>query len=919
MKRCLLLILPALLSFQTGFTSAQLCVTNLKCEMMTDPQGIDTPTPSLSWEIHAAERGVEQTGYDILVSSTREKLDRGEGDLWTGNGIASRESVYIPYGGRQLPSRSTSHWKVRVHTTRGTSEWSAPAFWSVGLLSESDWRAKWIGIDTTSAEDVLEGATRLSARYLRKEFAVRGGGIERATLYISGLGLYEAFVNAQRVGTQVLAPTLTDYAREVKYNTFDLTGTLKAGKNAIGVTLGNGRFFATRQRQRSGWMMNYGFPKLLLQLEITYADGSRQLIVSDDSWKITTEGPIRANNEYDGEEYDARMELTGWAEAGYDDASWLRPQYVQPPCYRLRGQMNYNIEIMDSIRPVCVTQPNADTYILDMGQNMVGWLRLKIRGEAGRQITMRFAEQLNPDGTLYLDNIREAKVTDKYTLKGEGTEQWEPAFTYRGFRYVEITGWPGTPAAADFMGKVVYDRMETIGRFESSDSTLNRIFRNAYRGIRGNYRSMPTDCPQRNERLGWLGDRTIGSYGESFLFDNNNLYAKWLGDINHSQLPDGSIGDIAPNYLNRKYSDNMTWPGTYVIVADMLYRQFGNRKPIEKHYASMKLWFDYMTQKYLTEHIMPQDEYGDWCVPPESPELIHSKDPARITEKALIGTAYYYHIAGLLSRFAGMLGKEADRREYANRADTVLKTFNDRFLNTEKNFYSNNTLTANLLPLAFGMVPESRQQRVADNVADKISNELGGHIATGLIGTQWLMKTLTRFGHSDIAYRIATNRDYPSWGYMIDNGATTLWELWNGNTADPAMNSHNHVMLLGDLLVWYYEDLAGICNSPGSAGFREITMKPLFQTGLTSVNASVHTVRGAVSSHWMRHRKGLDWEITIPCNASAKVYIPTSGIEKIRENDKPLAQSEGIETVGSENGCVVLKIGSGNYKFRVYP
>jgi alpha-L-rhamnosidase len=882
-------------------------VTRLRCELLVDPQGIDCPAPRLSWEITGEGRDVRQKTYHILVASSPEKLNAGEGDLWDSKTVKSEVSTFVPYAGSKLESRAQCFWKVKVTTNRGTSEWSEPASWSMGLTGQADWQAKWTGLGKASHGDVPENV----AKYLRKEFEAAQKPV-KAVLYISGLGLYKLYINGQKTGDQELSPTPTDYSKTVKYNTFDVTDKLLQGKNAVAVMLGNGRFLS----MRNGWVRDFGLPRMILQLELEYADGSKQTVVSDNSWKASVDGPVRGNNEYDGEEYNALKEMPGWDQPGFDDGKWLQAELMEAPGGRLEAQLNRNIKVMEVIKPVGVKQLKPGVHILDMGQNMVGWVSLKVKGKAGDQVKLRFAEVLKPDGSLYLDNIRGAKVTDLYTLKGDGTESWEPSFVYHGFRFVEITGYPGEPSVNDFEGKVVYDEVEVTGQFETSHPVINQVYKNAYWGIRGNYRGMPTDCPQRDERMGWLGDRAVGSHGESFIFNINNLYAKWLDDIEQSQKETGSIPDVAPNYWS-VYSDNMTWPGAYVIIANMLYEQYGNREPIVKHYESMKKWMKYMREKYMVDNIMTKDTYGDWCMPPETPELIHSKDPARITDAAILGTTFYYRMLRLLERFADIQNKPDEAAAFAGEAGVVKKAYNDRFFNEETAQYGNNTVTANLLSLCYGMVAEGFEGKVFQNIVDKTEKDFNGHVSTGLVGIQWLMRGLSENGRADLAYKIATNLDYPSWGYMIENDATTIWELWNGNTADPAMNSHNHVMLLGDLIVWYYEYLAGIQNTAGSVGFKKITMRPHIINGLEYVKASYHSVHGEIKSAWHRDDAHFHWEIAVPCNTTATVYIPASDKAQVTEGGKSASSSEGVKFVRTEGGYVVFEVGSGNYSFAV--
>jgi alpha-L-rhamnosidase len=786
----------------------------------------------------------------------------------------------------------------------------------MGLLNTADWQAKWIGLDRAFAGDVLEGKTRLAARYFRKEFETPQKPV-KAMLYLSGLGLYKLYVNGEKIDDQELSSTPTDYTKVVKYNTFDVTDNIVRGKNALCTTLGNGRFFSMRIGEVGvPNIRHFGFPKMLLQLELEYADGSRQTVVSDGTWKVTANGPIRANNEFDGEEYDATKEIPGWNVAGFDDAGWLPAELVTVPEGKLEAQANLNIKVMETMRPVAIKPLDNGVYVLNMGQNMVGWVRMKVKGNRGDQVKLRFSETVNADGPIYLANIRGAEVMDTYVLKGGAEETFEPSFTYHGFHYVEVTGFPGMPTLEQFEGRVLYDEMETTGTFETSNKTINRIYQNAYWGIRGNYRGMPTDCPQRDEHMGWLGDRAVGSHGESFVFDNHNLYAKWLDDIEQSQREDGSISDVAPNYWIL-YNDNMTWPGAYLIIANMLYEQYGDKEPLIKHYASMKKWLSYMRSKYMVAHIMTKDTYGDWCMPPERPELIHSEDPVRRTDGALLGTSFYYRMLYLLQRFAELQGKPDDVKAFAEEAVIIKDAYNRKFFNAKTARYSNNTVTANLLSLCYGLVPEGYENRVFANIEEKTQTEFNGHVSTGLVGIQWLMRGLSDYGRADLAYRIATNRDYPSWGYMVENGATTIWELWNGNTADPAMNSHNHVMLLGDLLVWCYEYLAGIQSAAGSNGFEKIVMRLHLVDGLDYVKASYRSVRGKIESHWQKLEDKFTWNITIPANCMATVYFPDAAGKKITEGGITVDKVTGIKDISAPEGQTVLEIGSGKYAFEI--
>jgi alpha-L-rhamnosidase len=900
-------------SFNKPPKVAMATVDELRCERLNNPAGIDVLKPRLSWVIQSAERNIEQVAYQVLVASSPEKLAGNKADIWNSGKVRSSQSVHVPYAGKTLPGRTACYWKVKVWTNKGETGWSETAFWSMGLLQSTDWQAKWIGLDKSFAWDSVTQWSRLSARYFRKPFTVNAS-IKKATAYIVGLGLYELYVNGKKIGDQVLAPAPTDYTKTVFYNTHDVTRQLQQGNNTVGVVLGNGRFFTMRQNYKPQKIRTFGFPKMRLQLEIEFTNGTRKIIASDETWKVTADGPIRSNNEYDGEEYDATKELTDWNKNGFNDNNWLRVELVKAPGGVIRSQVNANMKVMSVVKPVSIKPVKPGVFIMDMGQNMVGWIHMQVKGDRGQKVKLRFAESLQPNGELYVANLRDARVTDVYTLKGGSTESWQPSFVFHGFRYVEISGYPGTPAMNDFEGRVVYDDMPTTGQFTTSNETLNQIYKNAWWGINGNYKGMPIDCPQRNERQPWLGDRSIGSLGESFMFGNGLLYAKWLDDIEEAQTEAGVIPDVAPAFWNY-YSDNMTWPGAYLTIADMLYTQYADKRPIEKHYASMRKWLGYMRGKYMKDFIVTKDKYGDWCVPPESPELIHSKDSMRKTDGPLIATAYYYRMLQYMQRFALLLNKPADAKEYMLLANNIKTAFNQRFYNAKKKQYSNNTVTANLLPLYFGMVPDSLHDAVFTSISNKILDDDHGHLSTGLLGTQWIMRGLSRYGRPDIAYTLATNRSYPSWGYMVDHGATTIWELWNGNTANPSMNSQNHVMLLGDLLAWCYENLAGIKSDSVQTGFKNIIMQPTPVDGLQFVKASYQSAYGIIKSEWQNGIDQFSWQVTIPANTKAMLYIPASSENAITENGKPVTTVEGIRCMGMQGKRAVLQVGSGNYHF----
>ena len=885
MKHIAILIL-ALIGLASCNDTLNVSIVNPNVEQQVHPQALATAQPRFSWQYETSENNVMQQDYRIIVASTAENAQNGIGDLWDSGVTTSSQMLYIPYAGKALQSRDKAFWKVITTVTangkKAKVESEVQSF-EISLLNQNDWQAKWIGHEFE--DDVLVGHTKVAARYLRKDFALNGE-VENARLYVSGQGVYSAYLNGTEIAPEeLLKPTLSWYSKRVYFNTYDVTEMLNSGDNAIGIILAGGRYTTVRYNaENPNWdgtenVFGFGTPRLLLQLEVTYKDGSKELIVSDETWKITNRGPIRAANEWDGETYDENYDLGEWNLSGYDDTAWFSAELVEAPEGELSAQPNPNIKVQEVLKPVAVFQ-KGDKWYLDMGQNMVGVLDMKVRGQQpGDVITLRFAELLNADSTLYVANLRGAECTDQYIVTNNSQLStlnsqlhWHPMFVYHGFRYVEISGLRETPHLDDFEGLVFYDEMPSTGSFETSNEILNAVYHNAYWGIRGNYRSMPTDCPQRDERMGWTGDHTTGCFGESFVFGNQQLYSKWLVDAEDSQLESGSVANIIPPYW-RGYSDNMTWPGAFVTAADMLYTRFGDIQPIETHYDAMKKWLLYMKEKYMVAGIMTKDTYGDWCMPPESLELIHSNDPTRITESSVISTPFYCYLCGKMAKFAELLGKPEDVAFFNQEITTSTVAFNDKYFNRVTGVYANNTVTANILPLWFGMVPKGLEDKVLESIIDKTMNECGGHVSTGVVGIQQLMRCLTEYGRGDLALKIASNDTYPSWGYMYRNGATTIWELWNGNTADPAMNSGNHVMLLGDLIIWEYEYLGGIRAL--EPGYSKIQLKPYPIEGLDYVNCAYNSVSGRIESNWKREGNHFEWEFTIPANTTAEVCLPT--------------------------------------------
>jgi len=676
--------------------------------------------------------------------------------------------------------------------------------------------------------------------------------------------------------------------------------------------LGNGRFFAMRHEIPTH-MRTFGYPQLRLQLEMEMADAKVERVCSDETWKVTTNGPIRANNEYDGEIYDARKEMAGWSRPGFHDAGWQQAQVLAGPAGVLSAQPMAPIRVTQTLKPIAIHEARPGVYVFDMGQNIAGWCRLTVAGPRGTTVTLRHAERLRANGMIYTDNLRSAEATDTYILKGEGTEVYEPRFTYHGFRYVELKGFPGKPTLAALEGRAVHDDLEPASELSTSNPLLNQIYKAVFWGTADNYRSVPTDCTQRDERQGWLGDRSGGSLGETYLFNVAAFYAKWVQDINDAQDAEGRISDVAPAYWPL-YNDNVTWPASFILVADHMHLQYGDARVIEQNYPAMRRWIIHM-ETYLKDDLMPRDSYGDWCVPPESPELIHSQDPSRKTDGTLIGTVYFYRLLRLMEQFATLVGKQDDAHEYSQLSGRLLVAFNKSYFHADSGQYSNGSETSSVLPLAFRVVPEEDRQRVADILSAKIEDQGKGHLGTGLLGGQWVMQTLSDAGHAGLAYQIATQQTYPSWGYMVTHGATTIWELWNGDTANPAMNSGNHLMLVGDLVTWFYENLAGIRPDPAQPAFKHIIMRPTPVGDLTSVRASFNSSYGKIVSDWDISGGRFIWNVTVPPNVTATVYVPAKDQAAVTESGKQARAARGVKYQRTKAGAAIYEIGSGAYRF----
>ncbi len=915
-----LIVTDAAATYVEQTLTEQASVCRLECEQQTNPVGIGVRQPRFSWNIRSDVNGVYQTQYRILVASSEEQLADDRADVWDSGIRKGEASLLLPYEGPQLQSGTRYFWKVLSWTNldKKNAVESETATFVTALFTDRDWgSSRWIGYDGAFPWEDEGTHARLSARYLRSDFMTRPG-IRQALVHIAGVGLYELYFNGQKVGDQVMTPSPTQFDKHILYNTYDVTSLMKEGANAVGVILGSGRYYPMRHNYKPYKWADFGYPKMRLMLTITYEDGRTQSVTSNERWMLTAQGPIVSNNEYDGEEYDARMELGDWSSPRYQyQGHWMPAQRTSVPTARLVAQSNPSMRVLKRVRPKSMTPLNDSTFILDMGENMTGWLRIKVQGRAGQTVKLRFAEALLPDGNLSMANLRDALVTDLYTLKGGfGGEEWAPRFVTHGFQYVEVTNYPGRPSLDNFIGEWVADDLDFTGSFESPSPVFNQTYENAFRGILGNYKGMPVDCPQRNERQPWLGDRSMGVYGESFLFDNATFYAKWMDDIADAQRWDGAIPSVAPAYWNY-YNDDVTWPTAFFSGCDMIFKHFGDLRPMEKHFGDMLRYLDYTWSYFYDSRsgLMTADKYGDWCMPVESPEIIHSSAPDRLTDGKLISTAYFCHLLEMMCEYAPLLDRQADVAGFEDRIEGLKKAFNEQFYNAEAKCYSNNTTTANVVALGCDMVPEEYVGGVLESVRSKIMDEYKGTMTTGVIGDQWLWRMLSRNGLNDVAWHLITTTDYPSFGYMQTKGATTIWELWNGDTADPKMNSRNHVMQLGDLLVWCYEDLLGIRSDSREVAFKKLLMHPQFDI-CPSMKGSLKTPYGLVQSAWEQDAEHLVWNISLPANTRAEITLPTADKKAVIIDGKPASKlsKQGIRLISKTENESVWSLPSGNHQ-----
>ena len=827
--------------------------------------------------------------------------------MWDSGRVESDQSVHVVYAGTPLKSQQRYFWKVRVWDQDGQpTPYSEPAWWEMGLLHPTDWSAQWIAIPAADGE-----TETVPSLCFRKNFALKGK-IARARAYTSGLGCYQLSINGQRIGNDVFAPGWTHYPKRVQYQTYDVTDALRQGNNAVGMLLGRGWWASGLGWDKSDTYAR-GNLRCLVQLEIEYEDSTHETVVSDDSWQAH-ESSITRGTFYHGETYDARRDMPGWNTPGFADTGWTPATVATPPPSELLvSEVCEPIRLTQELAAGSITYPTPGAAVFDFGQNLVGWVRLKVRGPTGTKITLRFAEVLRNDGTLYRDNYRSAQAYDEYILKGEGEEVWQPRFTYRGFRYVEVTGWPGEPPHDALTACAVHTDAPLAGSFCCSAELLNRINRNILWGQRGNMHSVPTDCPQRDERLGWMGDAQIFAPTSCWNMQMERFYTKWMHDIVDSQDADGHVKNVSPVVVVREPA-SPGWGDAVMVIPWTVYQFYGDTRIIEQNYEPMKKWIEYMranASNNIYDFTHRGGGFGDWVAPAASP-------------KAPIACAYYFYSTKLLSQMAAAIGRKTDAREYAELAAAIADAFNETYLNAENNQYPENTQTAYVLPLAFGIVPAERREAVIANLVEAVHTR-DWHLSTGFLGTGYLLPVLTGTGHHDVAWRVATQRTWPSWGYMVEQGGTTIWEHWNSNEIDkvsPGMNSFNH-FCFGAIGRWFYESLAGINLDPEHPGFKQFVIHPQPVDGLDWVRAEYPSLYGHIRSAWHKTDGGLALDVTVPPNTTARVYVPvTDKMVTVSEGETVVfragsaaGSTTGVRLLGCSDDAVVFSVGAGRYHF----
>ncbi len=904
--------------------AASLTVGSLRCEFRADPLGIDVPQPRLSWVAESKERGQRQTACQVLVATTPDKLAEGRADLWNSGRMSMGRSPHIVYGGKPLRSSQRVYWKVRVWDQNGhRSSYSQSAWWEMALLAPTDWRAKWIQRKSTGPIPAEQMFDDHPAPLLRKEF-VLGKQVARARAYVTGLGYYELRLNGERVGDQLLDPGWTAYSKRVLYSTYDITAQLKKGANAVGVMLGNGWYnplpLALWGAINPRDSLTVGDPCAKVQLVVEFADGTSQTIGTDDTWH-TSEGPILRNSVYLGEVYDARREQPGWDRAGFDPSRWEAAVLADDSKFGpLQAQDAPPIRVTHTLKPISLAEPNPGVFLFDFGQNFSGWARLHVQGPAGVRVRMRSGELLYPDGTLNgmtavagqiknggadyryegTGKPKTAFQLDEYVLRGDGPEVFTPRFTFHGFRYVEVTGFPGKPAVDALEGLRLNSDVQTAGTFECSNEMFNRIQKMVLWTELANLFSVQSDCPHR-EKFGYGGDIVASSEMAMLNFDMARFYAKAAQDLVDSVRSNGGFTETSPYVgisdegLGDK-SGPIGWGTAQPLLLWQLHQYYGDTRLLEQQYEATRRWIA-LLHSVAKEGILDNGISDHESLVPKP--------------RALTGTAFYYFNVKLFGQLARLLGKDVDATEAEAKAEFIKAAFNRRFLQPGTGRYDAGTQACQAFALYMGLTPAAETPRALEVLVQDIEKTHGGHLSTGIFGTKYMLQVLTDLGRSDVAYVIANQRTFPGWGHMLEKGATTLWEHWefSDNTF-----SHSHPMF-GSVSEWFYKALAGIRPAQDAVGFDRIVIEPQPVGDLKWVKANYDSVRGRISVAWTKESGQFKLRLHVPVGTTATVILPSGNPAGVSESGKPLDRAKGIRLVGAGDRRITVQVESGDYSF----
>jgi alpha-L-rhamnosidase len=883
-------------------SAQKLKINEPKIEYQTNPLNIEVPKPRFSWKIYGEARNTKQVSYEIKVSAGKDISVKNV--IWHSHNKFSDESNHITYEGPSLLANKRYYWQVRIKDNYGnTSPWSEVQFWQMGL-NHSDWSAQWITIQKKDSLPI--------SPVFRKEVALRKN-IRFAMAHITAKGLYEASINGKRVGDSYFTPGWTSYNKRLQYQTYDISELLKTGSNVIAVTLGDGWYkgnIGFNQRN------NYGDTRaLLLQIEVEYTDGTKQIISSDASWK-SSHGPILSSDIYNGEIYDARLEKPGWESRGYkEDSTWSEVKVLDSKIDVLVSSTSPPVKKHEQFKPqkIFIT-PKGET-VVDFGQNLVGWVKLKATGTAGTKITISHAEVLDKSGNFYVENLRAAKQQNVYILKDSDEHVFEPHFTFQGFRYVKLEGYPGKLQADDLTAIAVYSDMKPTGSFSTSNSLLNQLQQNIQWSQKGNFLDVPTDCPQRDERLGWTGDAQVFFKTAAYNMDVAGFFGKWLKDLKADQLKNGNIPFVIPNILGEGAAGSAGWGDVATVIPWDMYMAYGDKRILEEHYDSMEAWVNFISVTSKDYLWNSGHHFGDWLFYSPADD-VHGG--AAVTDKFLIAQTYYANSIQLLINTSELLGK----KENAERYKLLLKQVKDAFLKeylTSSGRLVSGTQTAYVLALQFDMLPEELRAGAAQRLVNNV-RAYGNHLTTGFLGTPYLCHVLSRFGYTDVAYDLLLQETYPSWLYPVKKGATTIWERWDGIRNDDSfqnieMNSFNHYAYgaVGD---WMYRNLAGISPDESAPGYKKIRIAPKPGGNLTSAHGELTTMYGLIKSAWKVENEIFKCDVVIPVNTTAIVILPYAALKDVTENSMAIQQVKGITKIRELGENVEINLGSGAYHFQ---